>query len=229
MITFIEILEGSNAGSRYKVEDGITLGRGGADIVVKDPKISALHAKVTLNEQGRWTLLDLDSSNGLYISGRRVKKVSLIPGVIFEIGRTKFKVVLVEEEKAEEFSRIVTWRNMLVETFADATLELPLKEPSLKSFSPAVKLTFVQGIQTDEEITLGYGPRYAGSDSLDIELFDEDAPKAAFELHPGPGSASLKIKAPGLVTLNNQSVNAETLQDGDLISFGTTVIRVSYV
>ncbi|NUN04331.1 MAG: FHA domain-containing protein [Bdellovibrio sp.] len=229
MLTFIEILEGSNAGSRYKVAEGVTLGRGGADIVVKDPKISALHAKVTLSDAGRWTLLDLDSSNGVYISGRRVKKVSLIPGVIFEIGRTKFKVVLVEEEKAEEFSRIVTWCNMLAESFADAQLDLPLKVPALKGFNPALKLTFIQGIQADEEIILGYGPRYAGSDSLDIELFDEDAPKDAFELHPGPGSASLKVSTPGLVSLNNKSVNAETLQDGDLISFGTSVIRISYV
>lgn len=227
MITFIEILEGSNVGSRYKVEEGATLGRGSATIVIKDPKISGIHAKFTKNEQGRWILQDLDSANGLYISGRRVKKVSLIPGVIFEIGRTKFKVVLVAEEKAEEFSRIVTWRNIVAETFSES--EIPNSPGTLDSFTPTLQLLFAQGIQADEKLILGYGPRLAGADSLDIELKDEGAPGSAFELIPGPdGLARIKVLASGQVTVNKQNINAETLREGDTIAFGNTVIKVSY-
>lgn len=227
MITFIEILEGSNVGSRYKVEEGATLGRGSATIVIKDPKISGVHAKFTKNEQGRWVLVDLDSANGLYISGRRVKKVSLIPGVIFEIGRTKFRVVLVAEEKAEEFSRIVTWRSIVAETFADS--DIPSRSVNLTSFTPALQLLFTQGIQADEKYVLGYGPRQAGADCLDIELRDEEAPGSAFELSPGPdGLARITVLAPGRITVNKQGVNAETLREGDTIAFGKTVIKVSY-
>ncbi|WP_413569152.1 FHA domain-containing protein [Bdellovibrio sp. HCB117] len=230
MVTFIEILDGPNEGSRFKVEDGITLGRSKADIIIKDPKVSGTHAQISIDGKGQFVLMDLDSSNGIHISGRRVKKVALLPGVIFEVGRTQFKVISVEEEIAIDFSRLVTWRNILKDKLSEVTPPDPSEQSLvLQRFSPALKLTFTQGIQTDEEIILGYGPRKAGSESLDIELHDEDAPKEAFELHPGPGMVELKIKAPGRVTLNNKSVDAEMLKDGDLISFGNTLIKVTYL
>ncbi|MFS4458954.1 FHA domain-containing protein [Bdellovibrio sp. HCB2-146] len=229
MVTFIEIILGSNEGSRFKVEAGLTLGRSKADIVIKDPKISSTHAKFGLNSKDQLVLNDLDSSNGIYISGRRVKKVALLPGVIFEVGRTQFKVVTVQEEEAVDFSRFVTWR-----TIVSANLgaqEIPNKPQlgNIEAFSPPVKLTFIQGIQTEEELVLGYGPRKAGADSLDIELFEEDAPQEAFELVPGLGAVQIKIKEPGRVLLNNKRVNSEILKDGDLISLGNTLIKVTYL
>lgn len=229
MVTFIEIVDGPNEGSRFKVEEGITIGRSKADIIIKDPKVSSTHAQFALDGKGQFVLQDLDSSNGIHISGRRVKKVALLSGVIFEVGRTQFKVVTVEEELAIDFSRLITWRSILKDKLQ--ALENPkIKKPAvLQSFSPSLKLTFIQGIQTDEEIILGYGPRRAGADSLDIELLDEEAPKEAFELHPGPGMVQIKIKAPGRVTLNNKSIDAEMLKDGDLISLGNTLIKVTYL
>jgi len=229
MVTFIEIVSGANEGSRFKVEEGLTIGRSKADIIVKDPKVSSTHAQFALDGKGQFVLMDLDSSNGLYINGRRVKKVALLSGVIFEVGRTQFKVVTVEEELAIDFSRLITWRSILKDKLSLITPPEGADKASLQSFSPALKLTFTQGIQTDEEIILGYGPRYAGADSLDIELLDEEAPKEAFELHPGPGMVQIKIKAPGRVTLNNKSVDAEMLKDGDLIATGNTLIRVTYL
>lgn len=230
MITFIEILGGLHEGSRYKVIPGQTIGREKADILVRDPKVSSTHAQFSLDGKGQLVLLDMDSSNGLHINGRRVKKVALLSGVIFEVGRTQFKVVNVQEEQAPEFSRIVTWRTVLKEKLAlDPSSEDPFNS-ALKSFRRPLKLTFIQGIQTDQEIIIGYGPRSAGADSLDIELLDEGAPKAAFEVSPGPGdTAKIKILSPGQVTLNNQSLDAETLKDGDVISFGETQIKVSYL
>ncbi|WP_374076580.1 FHA domain-containing protein [Bdellovibrio bacteriovorus] len=229
MVTFIEIVDGPNEGSRFKVEEGLTIGRSKADIIVKDPKASSTHAQFAIDGKGQYVLLDLDSSNGIHIAGRRVKKVALLSGVIFEIGRTQFKVVTVEEELAIDFSRLITWRSILKDKLGNF-LESPGEKPkNMQGFSPALKLTFTQGIQTDEEIILGYGPRYAGADSLDIELLDEEAPKEAFELHPGPGMVQIKIRAPGRVTLNNKSIDAEMLKDGDLISLGNTLIKVTYL
>ena len=229
MVTFIEIVEGANEGSRFKVVDGLTLGRSSADIVIKDPKISSTHAKFSLDNKGQLVLSDLDSSNGIHISGRRVKKVALLSGVIFEVGRTQFKVVTVEEEAAIDFSRVVTWRSVLRERLSGLQELPPKQEFYFNSFTPALRLTFVQGIQTDEEIILGYGPRRAGADSLDIELLDQDAPKEAFELHPGPGMVEIKITAPGRVTLNKKSADSAMLKDGDLIALGNTLIKVSYL
>ncbi len=229
MATFIEIVEGTNEGSRIQVTEGMTIGRSKADIVIKDPKVSSTHAEIAINTKGQLVLVDLESSNGIHISGRRVKKVTLLPGVIFEIGRTQFKVIVVEEEQAANFEIFVTWRSKAVNGVRNAAIEDSRNATKPERFSPALKLQFVQGIQTDEEIILGYGPRQAGADSLDIELMDEEAPREAFELLPGPGMVKLKIKALGRVTLNNKAIDAEMLKDGDLISVGTTLIKVSYL
>lgn len=230
MATFIEIIKGPNEGSRFKVDNGLTIGRSKADIVVKDPKISSTHAQFALDGKGQLILTDLNSSNGLHIDGRRVKKVSLLPGVIFEVGRTLFKVIAVEEEVEETvLSRPLTWRDVLKDKFSILEEDKNYTKTKLQSFSPAIKLNFIEGIQADEEIILGYGPRSAGADSLDIELLDEHAPQEAFEIHPGPGMAEIKIKALGRVNINNKSVNAKTLKDGDLISFGKTLIKVTYL
>ncbi|MNJ91041.1 FHA domain protein [compost metagenome] len=229
MVTFIEIIDGNNEGSRFKIEEGLTLGRSKAHIVVKDPKVSSTHAKIILDGKGQFVLVDQGSSNGIHINGRRVKKVALLPGVIFELGRTQFKVVQIEEEQAVDFSRLVTWRIIAKESISGMDMQNRTIEGSPQSFTPALRLTFTQGIQADQEIVLGYGPRNAGAQSLDIELLDEDAPKEAFEIRPGPGQAEIKIKAPGRVTLNNTSKTADVLQDGDFISFGTTIIKVSYL
>lgn len=229
MVTFIEIMDGPNEGSRFKVLEGLTLGRSKADIIIRDGKVSGTHAKFTIDGKGQYVLQDLNSSNGIHINGRRVKKVALLPGVIFELGRTQFKVIQVEEEVATDFIRLMTWRSILqgrlsaLQTPEDAALK------QLQVFSPAVQLKFIQGIQTDEEIILGYGPRFAGADSLDIELLDEEAPKEAFEFHAGPGMVQIKITSPGRVTLNNRTVSSEMLRDGDTICVGKTLIRVSYV
>ncbi|MEK2689452.1 FHA domain-containing protein [Bdellovibrio sp. GT3] len=229
MVTFIEILNGVNEGSRLQLRDGMTLGRSQADIVIKDPKVSGTHAQVALDGKAQLVLLDLDSSNGLYISGRRVKKVALIPGVIFEVGRTQFKVVSVEEEEAGSFERLLTWRNILSAKIPDSKIENTQPSIEIERFSPALKLTFLRGIQADEEIILGYGPRTAGADSLDIELLDVDAPRDAFKFVALPGQVQLKVLAIGRVTLNNKKVSAETLHDGDMIAVGSTVIKVSYL
>lgn len=205
------------------------MGRSKADIVIKDPKISSTHAQFVLDGKGQLTLQDLDSSNGIHISGRRVKKVALLPGVIFEVGRTQFKVITVEEEQAIDFSRFVTWRTILRESLIDAPDKISNSKAGIQSFTPTLRLQFLQGIQAEEEIILGYGPRTAGSNGLDIELLDEDAPRDAFELIPGPGMVEIKIKARGQVLLNNKSISSDMLKDGDLISVGNTLIKVSYV
>jgi pSer/pThr/pTyr-binding forkhead associated (FHA) protein len=205
------------------------MGRANADIIVKDPKVSGKHAQVALDGKGQLVLLDLDSSNGLYISGRRVKKVALIPGVIFEIGRTQFQVLSVEEEQASSFERLLTWRSIVSATVPQLQVQNSDPIQELQRFSPALKLTFIRGIQADEEIILGYGPRTAGADSLDIELLDVDAPRDAFQFIAGPGQVGLKVLATGRVTLNNKKVAAEMLSDGDMISIGSTQIKVTYL
>lgn len=228
MVTFIEIMDGPEKGSRFQIKNGLRIGRTKADILINDSKVSSTHAQFVIDEKGHFNLLDLNSSNGILINGLRVRKVSLLQGVTFEIGRTQFKVIMVDEDTAIDFAGPISWRNHLKKFFADAEEgKNDIARPA-HSFNPAVKLTFIQGIQSDVEITLGYGPRSAGADSLDIELLDDQAPKEAFELHPQTTLAQIKVKSPR-IKINGKSVNAVVLKDGDLISFGKTLIKVSYL
>jgi pSer/pThr/pTyr-binding forkhead associated (FHA) protein len=229
MVTFLEIASGPQEGSRYRVDDGIQLGRSKGHIIINDPKASSLHAQIETDGKGQFVMVDLNSSNGLIINGRRVKRVALLPGVTFEIGRTKIHVVQVGEIEAEGYGRIVTWRTILRDNLEKHKGQNELKPQSGQVFIPALKMTFLQGIQTDEVLTLGYGPRSFGASSLDVELLDPEAPGLAFEIHPQPGGAMLKNLSGVAVTLNNQAVKTETLSEGDVITVGNSVIRIGYI
>ena len=60
-----------------------------ADIHIDDNRISRKHAKLYF-ESGCWWLQDLDSSNGIYVEGRRVKKAKIVAEGRFKIGSVMF-------------------------------------------------------------------------------------------------------------------------------------------
>ena len=64
----------------------ITLGRVmDNDITINDRSVSRHHVKILLS-QGRAELVDLDSSNGTELNGKRIKKTPLHDHDIFNIG-----------------------------------------------------------------------------------------------------------------------------------------------
>ena len=61
-----------------------------ADIQVTDPNVSRRHAEVR-EEGSEYWLVDLDSTNGIEVRGRRVKRVQLENGTRFTIGSTEIE------------------------------------------------------------------------------------------------------------------------------------------
>ena len=59
-----------------------------ADIRVEDPNISRRHAEVQ-QEGATWWLVDLDSTNGVEVGGKRVKRLKLEDGARFTVGSTE--------------------------------------------------------------------------------------------------------------------------------------------
>ncbi|HEX4628058.1 MAG TPA: FHA domain-containing protein, partial [Gemmatimonadales bacterium] len=56
------------------------------DVVVPDPSVSTSHAKLQRRE-GVWVLIDLDSTNGSFVDGERVKgEAPLAPGAMVRFG-----------------------------------------------------------------------------------------------------------------------------------------------
>jgi hypothetical protein len=77
-------------GGRRNVLSGsrVVLGRSReADIVLQDPNISRRHAELRRDEQG-WQIVDLGSTNGIKVNGRRVDHQPLSPGDEITIGVT---------------------------------------------------------------------------------------------------------------------------------------------
>ncbi|MEK7358577.1 MAG: FHA domain-containing protein, partial [Bdellovibrionota bacterium] len=87
MDLIFEIMEGELRGDRTPVREGLTIGRGGCDLNLRDSKVSAKHAKVERRADGALWLVDLGSSNAIKTEKGKVLELRLEPGLVFNIGR----------------------------------------------------------------------------------------------------------------------------------------------
>jgi hypothetical protein len=75
---------------------GFTVGRGAdADLRINDPGISRTHAQFVVTGSGRdlrVKIVDLNSSNGTLVDGRKVQEAELTDGSRIDIGRTQMLV-----------------------------------------------------------------------------------------------------------------------------------------
>jgi serine/threonine protein kinase len=86
----LKFLKGPLAGKVVTLKEGKSLlvGRGrNVDIKVKDPSLSRKHCEILL-EKGRIKVVDLESSNGTFVNGERVKEQLLYDGDRIDIGRS---------------------------------------------------------------------------------------------------------------------------------------------
>jgi hypothetical protein len=78
---------------RRYVLDGptATLGRSKeADCIIDDPNISRRHAELRRSSVGDWQIVDLNSTNGVKVNGRRVANARLSPGDEITLGTKVF-------------------------------------------------------------------------------------------------------------------------------------------
>ena len=77
-------------GERHEISKRrVVLGRSKeADLQVTDPNVSRRHAELRQEGTSFW-IVDLDSTNGLEVNGRRVKRAKLDPGDSFTVGSTE--------------------------------------------------------------------------------------------------------------------------------------------
>ena len=78
----------------FRLRNGATktIGRAArADFIVDAALVSRLHCQVTATAE-HLEVVDLSSTNGTYVNGKRVKRASLIAGDRLRIGRVEMKV-----------------------------------------------------------------------------------------------------------------------------------------
>ena len=105
-----------------------TIGRGEKnDVVIDNYKVSRLHARIVLNEDG-YHLVDCNSSNGIWTSAGRVSKMKLESECVFTIGNAEFsyweeestadaeptKMVVTQYKRAPSSGQLSTGNNYLI-------------------------------------------------------------------------------------------------------------------
>jgi len=96
---------GSAASSQYGLRGAlVTIGREATnDFAVDDAKVSRRHARLERRE-GRWVLVDVESTNGTYLNGERLTRPRPVkPGDRIMVGQTE--LVLVQVQKPERRAR----------------------------------------------------------------------------------------------------------------------------
>jgi two-component system cell cycle sensor histidine kinase/response regulator CckA len=83
----LTVAEGRERGTRFKVTDSATIGRSpDATIMLDDPEVSRLHARLSRTEAGLFQLEDLGSRNGTFVNGDRVESCGLSFGDKIRVG-----------------------------------------------------------------------------------------------------------------------------------------------
>ncbi|MCE3010688.1 MAG: FHA domain-containing protein [Proteobacteria bacterium] len=227
MSYYLEIISGPVPLGRFKVKAGYRLGRSTGEILLPDSKISALHAQIETDQNGQYFLVDRGSSNGIKVDGKKVDRLRLLQGIIFQVGKTLLRVVLETEPEDEEETRprVQTWKDSLFE-------ELPrLKKSNLPAdgliqpFRRRVFLEFTAGPQAPKSLAIGYGPRIFGRDSLDFELIEPLAEDASFRIAAVNGNPVLQPLQPG-VLINGVEGGDIELRHGDEIRLGSFAAMV---
>lgn len=82
----------SHEGRRYVLDGPVaTIGRSReCECVFDDQNVSRKHAELRRNSQGDWQVVDLGSTNGVKVNGRRVETTRLAPGDDVSLGTVSF-------------------------------------------------------------------------------------------------------------------------------------------
>lgn len=89
-VPYVAVIAGRSTGVRVALAaDDVTVGRGsGCTLVLVDPSVSRRHAQLVRSPLGVLALVDLRSSNGCFVNGRRVEHSTLHDGDIITFGTT---------------------------------------------------------------------------------------------------------------------------------------------
>ena len=106
-----------------------------SDIIIKDPRISRQHAALLRDEKGNWTIMDLESSHGIFINGEELmdEKAPLNYGdtISFAGYTVKLEQLTVDEKRIRERRRkrikpIPPWSLLILLTFVQILTALSL-------------------------------------------------------------------------------------------------------
>jgi len=214
----LQILNGPRYGETLVLDKTMSIGRQ-ADISFSDVKMSKVHVIFEQDPYLGWFVRDQLSKNGLIVNGAKTDHHLLAQGDFLEVGTTQLRVASVS----------AFWKpllNQLLNESYDRVKNAPLE---LYPFRVIPTLNFIQGIQSGTTMILEYGPRSAGGECEDIQLFEPLCPDNAFEISAGKDGVVFQTKYPEIVRLNNKKQSKKLLKKGDQIHIHNTIIEVDFL
>ncbi|EKD28289.1 MAG: hypothetical protein ACD_79C00352G0001 [uncultured bacterium] len=109
MTAMLKIIKGNDTGSEIELKThSLSLGRGKtADVVLKDPSVSRLHASI--RKEGKFFIIyDENSNNGVFVNDSRVDKLKLKNNDLIDLGNTQMKFVSTDVNLEESSSILIT-------------------------------------------------------------------------------------------------------------------------
>ena len=165
----IIITQGPQRGERYEfVQDSVLIGRSSrADLVLKDPAVSAEHCRIRLGEVVE--IEDLNSKNGTLVNRLAVERSILRSGDKIQLGTTELRINL---EPLSEKDRLIyaLYPSLFIAGFSEPERKF-LEQEAVKSLLAGRALSFPTGeqllIETARWLEQGQSP---GMVILDIKM-----------------------------------------------------------
>lgn len=214
----MRILNGNRKDEEFKVQAGVRIGRKQADLKIKDPKMSSTHAEIVEND-GKFFLRDCGSRNKIIIGDRVLEEVELYDEMRFQLGETLFEVTIDSPEDSA--------KAMIIENLKDLETKLQNKENKIYAFQNKVSLRFLTGPEAGTNMPLGYGPRTAGKDSIDIRISENFDKTDLFYIEEKKGSLKLITKHCEHLLLNGAQASEENdIENNTILEFANTKIQI---
>lgn len=231
----LKILNGPLKARFARIRAGQKIGRFGTDLNLPDAKVSQEHVIIEENATGQLFLKDLDSSNGILYLGQRRDSLVLTPGILLQLGSTQLEVGLCSEDGKSFVSTTSqppevpvepkTWGEFFVEYCADKA-KVKNRPQELTAFPKFLELEFLRGPLIQKTITLAYGPRTLGAQSVDFPLYSDNIPDDLMSFMSKDDEIVMKTRHPSLLKLNDKSVITANLKDGDILDFSEHRVRI---
>jgi hypothetical protein len=210
----LQVLDGPQKGKIISMRESFTFSSG----YFGDPEMATVHAEIYLDSNFVWKIRALDG-NKIRAGSSEGVSLSLISGLIFHMGQTGFKVI--EKHKTS----VGTWEEELVDFLESDTWEPILTEFFFYLYP--VRLTFLQGPQTDEFYTLSYGPRFMGFNSLDLNIKDPTQPGQIAKFFQVGETAYIESLCGDKILINGQPFTQHPIENGDQLVFGANSVELS--
>jgi predicted Zn finger-like uncharacterized protein len=100
-VAAVAVIDGPARGQVFRLRQARSLlGRAGADIVLRDPEVSRKHCVIEVHGSTA-TLVDLDTTNGTYVHGKRIDSCKLNHLAKFRVGASTLVFTLTNKPADE--------------------------------------------------------------------------------------------------------------------------------